>query len=473
MKKIIFSSSIFAILIIASTSCKKSFTDIQPIGQQVTSAYFINEGQAEAALTTVYDVLQPDSYYGYDINSLTEAVSDNTLAGGDDPALFSIDAFTTNPTNPTIKRNFQQMFLGVARANFCIDNVGAMDLGKFNFPESKIRILGEARFLRALDYFNLVRLYGPVPLSLKQTTSIKPEDINLPNSTVDAIYTQAIIPDLQYAIENLSVNQAVGRATKGAALGLLAKVYLTRGDFANAALLAQQVKTLNKYILLPNYDDLFQSKNTREGLFEIQFASGNGEGTPYPNLVLPCSKTTFCYKKFHTPTTDLANAYEANDTRKNASIFYEREFNNNANPIIPYIYKFRFDNGFDGAANFPVLRYADILLMEAEALNETNYPSAIALTDLQTIRTRAGVSNAAINFTVLNTKDKFRDAVLKERRVELAFEGQRWFDLLRTGRALSTMQLFYPNILPKNLLYPMPQSERDRNPNLAQNVGYN
>lgn len=472
MKKLFFPSLIFATIVIGGTSCKKSFTDIKPVGQQVTSAYFINEGQAEAALTTVYDVLQADSYYGYDINTLTEAVSDNTIAGGDDPAIFSIDAFTTNPTNPTIKRNFQQMFLGVARANFCIDNVTAMDVNKFNFPESKIRILAEARFLRALDYFNLVRLYGPVPLSLKQTTSIKPEDINLPNSTVDGLYTQAIIPDLQYAIANLSVDQAIGRATKGAALGLLAKVYVTRGDYTNAALFAQQVKALNKYILLSNYEDLFQSKNTREGLFEIQFASGNGEGTPYPNLVLPCSKTTFCYKKFHTPTPDVANAYEANDVRKNASIFYEHEFNNNSNPIIPYIYKFRFDNGFDGAANFPVLRYADILLIEAEALNETGYPSATALSDLQAIRTRAGLNNSTINFTVLNTKDKFKDAILKERRVELAFEGQRWFDLLRTGKALSTMQPFYPNITAKNLLYPLPQSELDRNPNLVQNGGY-
>jgi starch-binding outer membrane protein, SusD/RagB family len=472
MKKIIFSSYLLAILFTINTSCKKSFTDIKPVGEQVTSAYFVNEGQAESSLTTVYDVLQADSYYGYDINSLTEAVSDNTTAGGDDPALFSIDAFTTNPTNPTIKRNFERMFLGVARANFCIDNVGAMSLDKFNFPESKIRILGEARFLRALDYFNLVRLYGPVPLSLKQTTSIKPEDINLPNSTIDALYTQAIIPDLQYAIANLSVDQAIGRATKGSALGLLAKVYLTRGDYTNAALFTQQVKALNKYILLTNYDDLFQSKNTREGLFEIQFASGNGEGTPYPNLVLPCSKTTFCYKKFHTPTPDVANAYEANDVRKNASIFYEHEFNNNGNPIIPYIYKFRFDNGFDGAANFPLLRYGDILLMEAEALNETSYPNTTALNDLKDIRTRAGVSNSNINFTVLNTKDKFRDAVLKERRVELAFEGNRWFDLLRTGKALSTMQPFYPNTTAKNLLYPMPQSELDRNPNLVQNTGY-
>ena len=187
-----------------------------------------------------------------------------------------------------------------------------------------------------------------------------------------------------------------------------------------------------------------------------------------PDLFLPFPLATFEFIKFSTPTEDLIAAYEPNDRRKAASIIFANQFYG-AN--FPHVFKYRNAAGFAAPTNVPVLRYADVLLMRAEALNEINYPNTEALSLLNEIRNRAGLTTPK-TFADYPSQSALRIAIAKERRVELAFEGHRWFDLLRTGTAISTLQGRYPSINANKLLYPFPQDQIDRNPNLKQNPGY-
>jgi starch-binding outer membrane protein, SusD/RagB family len=455
------------ILFFQVTGCKKSFTDLKPVSEITSATYFQTARQADAALTGAYDALQPDSYYGYDMNTFGEATSDNCFAGGDDPGIFQIDEFRTNSTNGIVNRNWPQIYQAIGRTNDVIDNVGKMDVALFfDKPQRQTEIIAEAKFLRGLHYFNLVRLYGAVPLVLKQTTAVTPDNVNVPNSTIEDVYTKGIIPDLEFAFNNLPKDMAKGRAAKGAACGILAKVYLTRKDWVKAAEYVQKVKDLSKYIIITNYDNLFSSKNTDESLFEVQY-TGGGEGSPLPDLYLPYPQATYEFKKFHTPTPDIIAAYDSGDVRKASSIIFANQY---YGTNFPHINKFRNAAAFAAPTDYVVLRYADVVLMGAEALNEISYPSQPALEALNVIRQRAGLG--AETFTNLSTQALLRDAVAHERRLELAFEGHRWFDLVRTGKALTTLQPNYPVMAEKNLLFPIPQVELDRNPNLKQNTGY-
>lgn len=444
------------------TGCKK-FLDQTPQSEITGANFYKVPSDAESGLIGCYDALQPDSYYGFDMETYGDVTSDNAYAGGDNPANIQEDTFNTDANNGNISRNWNQIYQAIGRCNDVIDNVSLMDGSLFQ-ANRKNQILAEAKFLRGLHYFNLVRIFGPVPLVIKQIKNANPESINAGNSTIPAIYDQ-ITKDLNEAIQDLPKDSNVGRATKGAAEGILAKVYLTNKNWQQAADLCQQVISLNKYSLVSNYDALWSGKNTSESLFEVQFTGGT-EGNTMPDLFLPFPLATYEFLKFSTPTEDLIAAYEPNDTRKAASIIFADQY---YGKNFPHVYKYRNAAGFAAPTNVPVLRYADVLLMRAEALNEIAYPNTEALTLLNQIRTRAGLPSKTL--TDLPSQDAFRIAVAKERRVELAFEGHRWFDLLRTGTAISTLQAKYP-INQNRLLFPIPQSQIDKNPNLKQNPGY-
>lgn len=445
--------------------CNK-FLDIKPQSEITGANFYQLASDAESGLIGCYDALQPDSYYGFDIETYGDVTSDNAYAGGDNPANIQMDNFNTDANNPNISRDWNQIYQAIGRTNDVIDNVSKMDAKTFQ-GDRKNEILGEAKFLRGLHYFNLVRIFGTVPLITAQLKDTKPENINAGNSTIDAIYTQ-ITKDLTDAISNLPKDNATGRATKGAAEGLLAKVYLTNKNWLKAADFCGQTMLLNKYSLVSNYDNLWSGKNTTESLFEVQFTGGT-EGNTMPDLFLPYPLATYEFLKFSTPTEDMIAAYEPNDQRKAASIIFATQY---YGTNFPHVYKYRNAAGFAAPTNVPVLRYADVLLMKAEALNETSYPNTEALDLLNRIRNRAGLT---INKTFVDypSQDALRIAIAKERRVELAFEGHRWFDLLRTGKAISTLQGKYPTISNNKLLYPFPQNQLDKNPNLKQNLGYN
>ena len=460
--KNIFYTALAGIGLIGLGSCKK-FLDLQPISDVTSAAYYKTAAQAETALTGAYDALQQSNYYGFHEFNLNEVQSDNCLAGGDSPDIFQIDNFTATPTNAVLLQ-YSFVYVAIARDNDVIDHVTAMDKALFAGQRQQ-QILGEARFLRGLNYFNIVREYGHIPLQLSSVTKLDNSVINLPQSSADDVY-KAIIADLQYAADNLPADMANGRATKGAALGLLAKVYLTLKDWQKAADYAQQVIGLAKYSTAIPYDDIFTQKHNAEVIFDVEY-TGGPEGNTLPDLLLPYPLATFEFKKFGTPTADMIAAYAPGDIRKASSIIFMTTIDG---PNFPHVYKYRNAAAFAAPTNVIILRIADVKLMLAEALNETGYGDPRALGALNEIRQRASLPV----FTTITLPDQasFREAVYKERRVELAFEGHRWADLVRTGRALSTMQVTYPNITSDKLILPIPQAEIDKNTALKQNPGY-
>jgi hypothetical protein len=269
----------------------------------------------------------------------------------------------------------------------------------------------------------------------------------------------------------------VGRATGGSAKSLLGKVYLTRKRHGEAAGVLKEVMDGGQYALLPSYADLFKVENAnhKESIFEVQYkANSQGRGSPFATLFTPRTGNAGLLltgqgatQGYNRPTRDMLGAYEPGDLRKDASLAPNWE-DKGITYNDPYIKKYlsRQSNVSDGDANWIVLRYADVLLMYAEALNELGR-TVEALPFLNQVRARAGLAP-------LEGLDQgqLRLALEQERRVELAFEGHRWFDLLRTGRAIEVMNSKGFPITSRDLLYPIPQSQIDINPELKQNDGY-
>lgn len=353
--------------------------------------------------------------------------------------------------------------------------------------------MGEVRFLRGLMYFNLVRIFGDVPLVLHELKDIE-ASYALGRTSATEVY-EAIVADLLFAVQNLPVSYTgtdIGRATSGAAKGILGKVYLTQKKYQEAAQVLGEVINSGQYQLLTNVADLWKpaSKNSKESLFEVQFKKQAGANTgsnyssrytPYlSGVALIGFETTS--GGFNTPTEDIVNAYTSADLRKSASV--ATSYTNQTGTVITglsgrYTKKFlgAYTNGQGAEDNWPVLRYADVLLMYAEALNEVGFQSGgDAFKYLNAVRSRAGLpamSSSATDdrYRILN-QQSFRLAIETERRLELAFEGHRWFDLIRTGRALDVLKSS-KNIQAYQLLLPIPQQQIDINPKvIKQNSGY-
>jgi starch-binding outer membrane protein, SusD/RagB family len=337
-------------------------------------------------------------------------------------------------------------------------------------------MIAEALFVRAHAYFLLLQDYGPVPLRLHETVTLA-GDNNLARSSTDSVYAQ-IISDLTTASTTLPPNYtgaAIGRATSFAAFGMLGKVQLQKGDAAAAVTaLRNVVFPGSPYSLLPNYADLWNptTKNSAESIFELQFLPPLN-GSPFWNYFAPPSLNipggTNGSTSPNTPTKSLIAAYEPGDTRFAASIGFDP---NNQ----PYILKFKDPAvavGNDANNNFPIIRYADVMLLLAEALGET--PEAYTL--INQVRARAGLG--AISSATTGT---FIDKEMHERRVELAFECQRWHDLLRLPQA-ETLSIMNANLAEEfpgdnividahNLLAPLPITEIQTNTLAVQNPGY-
>jgi hypothetical protein len=346
----------------------------------------------------------------------------------------------------------------------------------------KSRLLAEAKFMRGFYYFTLVRLFGGVPLILQETTSLN--DLAVARATADEVYTQ-IIADFSAAEIVLPLTYTgadAGRATRGAAKAFLAKVYLTRADWPNAATKSKEVMDLGVYGLWDNFADAFalSNKNGKEAVFEVQAVGGGlGEGSYMQGYMRPNFDRVNGIAGFGDDpvTANLYNTYRVQDKRRDVTI---KLYTPTGTPPAPasvtfpaYVHKYldpsATANG-EGSNNFPIIRYADVLLMYAEALNEQAAGNVDAYDAVNSIRKRAGLED----FPVTLSQDQFRDSVLLERRLELAFEGHRWYDLVRTKRLISAMQAQNSSITvaERNYLYPIPQTERDVNKNLTQNPLY-
>lgn len=485
MKKIIYP---LLLVTVALSSCQK-FLEENPKSIMVEGNFYKTEADADAAITAAYDVLnnQWDIYFR-GIYLLAELPTDNAECGQGvaNSNIFALKDYTFGPVNDRIYTLYPALYKGIANANTALDKIPAI---AFN-DAKKNRLLGEARFIRALLYFNLVRLFGDVPLILHQTTSLN--DVNVPRTAVADVYKQ-IISDLEFGEQNLDAvnsNANLGRATKASATGLLAKVYLTLKDFPKARDKAKAALDMTGYGLLDSYFDIFTPQNrfNKEVLFSVQCkgntGSGNGFGLalyiPRATIALPGGGTV-AGNSADVPTQEFYDSFQPGDLRRDRTFFTQYDAGAGLAKFRPHWFKY-FDPAAittlgEGTLNYHVIRYADMLLTYGEAINEISGPTTEAFEAVNKVRRRAygkppATANAQTDLTGLG-QQALRDAILDERRWEFGFEDQRWFDLVRTGKLVSTLKAKGNKMIQDyHILFPIPQRERDINKSLSQNTGY-
>jgi len=490
MKKYITTLSVLALL---AVSCSEDFLEKAPLDTINTENFYQTEEDAIAAINGAYQPLQWPKLYNMRMWT-SDIMAGNSIvgAGGGDDGRETQDManFVTATDNPGVLDLFRGPPPGILRCNVVLQEVSGMEIDE----NIKNRVLGEAYFLRGLYHFILVRYFGDIPLILEPQA---PGDNLRPSRTDRDIVYEQIIEDLTMAMDLLPAKSTysssdLGRAAKGAATGLLAKVYLTLGDWDQVVTLTDEVTSLG-YTLNPNYGDNFDvlNKNSQESLFEIQYISDAGEDF-WSNENQASWLSTFTGPRnsdmvaggwgWNQATQEFIDAYEEDDLRKDVTIFYEgcpqfdgQDYDPAYSTTGYNLRKFlvtksesaTYDNS---PLNFPVLRYADVLLMKAEALNNLDRTSE-AEAPLNAVRARAGLPAV----TGLS-QTEFRDKVLHERRMELAFEGQRWFDMIRIDGGQWGLDFLHSigklNASEKHLLFPIPLKEIESNPNLSQNPGY-
>jgi hypothetical protein len=482
------------ILFISATllvSCE-DFLDLDPISEETSGNAYETGSQIEAALVGAYESFQSSEYYVWDFVLFQDVRSDNAYAGGDNPEIFQIENLEIGPAHTRIFTNWSNIFNAISKANLVLERVDGIQDPSLT-AERREEIKGEAHFLRAYHYFTLVKLYGGVPILLDPTTSANPEAVRVPRSSVDEVYN-LILDDLSTAASLLpdtygndaSVNKA--RATAGAAHALAAKVNAQKPEADYQAVLdhIQDVEDSEANYQLIDYNQLFSGNNynNAESILEVQYLGAN-EGNFGPQLLLPPSISGDSWRKFVTPSVDIVNAFdeEGDEVRKNASILFEEvqwvdEFwGNSPGSSIPFGYKWKNASGFASSDNTYLLRFGDIVLLKAEALNELDRLGE-AITEVNRIRSRVDLPDLTPEQS--SSKEVMRNTILKERRLELFLEGHRWDDLARHDRLISTMNNLVEidlrtgspvnyNMTEAKTLLPIPQQEMDRNPNLTQN----
>lgn len=463
----------------------------EPASYQVEQQFYRNESDAIAAVNAIYVSLHADavqSLYNGLIQISTEMATDDYAAGprARNAHVRAISALVHDASNNRMETLWQVSYEAINRANIAIDKIAEIPADNIHEPIRQ-RLIAEAKFLRALHYFNLVRWFGGTPLVLHETKTLSSESLNVTNATEDQIYAQ-IIQDLKDA-ESLPAPAdynatETGRATAGAAKSLLAKVYLTHKEWQNAADKAQEVIASGWYDLFANFADVFDvaTKNGKEHIFSVQY-EGNanyiGNGLAYRSATTEVPGISGEYADMINPGSNIYASYAPNDSRLPVTFVTEL-----VSPVdgqlyhlsAPHMYKY-FDpnvlsDQHQSSRNFPVIRYAEVLLIKAEALNELSAtPTTEAYTLVDKVRKRAGIDLLATIAPSL-TKDEFRDSVFQERRKEFVYEHQRWFDLSRRGPEYYIYMLKAAgktNAEPRHVKFPIPQRELDLNPNLKQN----
>jgi len=497
-------------------ACKKDFVTRYPQGQVNEGNFFKTTADFQEALAGAYGPLRDAANVAF---YMEEMRSDNTHydynqkdRGG--ATSEQLSDFLDNSANPTILALWQADFMGIQRTDVVLDK---MATPPDDMTDSvKNQIIGEAKALRAHYYFELVRCFGALPLYLHAVTDPKSAIVN--RSPVDTVYAQ-IVSDLTDAVSKLSppVFPQSGRVTKGMASTELGMVYLTLHQYDKATPLFQSVTQMG-YSLLPKYADVFDpaNKNSKESIFEVQYKTGtDGQASQFIYDFIPVTPNTTNilgaqYNNtaggWNTPTDDILHSYEKGDSRLDASIGVVKGKLDDQTDFQPdgvisildadtvaeggELYK-RFVKKqfhlplktaliYNTDDDWPVYRYADALLMLAESLNEQGQPGA-ALPFLNQVRQRAGLTPSNVT-----DQSALRDTIAHERRIELAFENKRWFDLVRTGKAISVMTAYgiiqkqtLPYLLPQSynvtenkLIYAVPSREVQVNPGLGQNPGY-
>ncbi len=478
---------LLAAVMVASTGCKK-FLAVDPPYTQDAENFFATQEDYERALTGAYDLLQASFLTVW----IGEIASDNSIAGGesvnDSQGLHQIDNMTHGGVNNELRNVLRWNYAGITRANYILEHQNNIDF------VGKDKIIAEARFLRAYYYFELVKFFGDVPLIIDKRIGIE-EAIKIPRSPKSEVYAQ-IEEDLTYAASILSTVAAQkGRASKGAALSLLGKAYLYQNKFVEAAAAFDQVITSAVYSLYPDYSQLFSAsnENNSETVFDVEYTGL--EGGSYGCLICLEGNAAVGFQgirqyngpvygdgnSYNLPTQALYDAFSPIDPRRGFSILDIDAFiAAQANPAdITYaigagghtgFYNNKYikrqgeiglpDNDLTSPVNYRVIRYADVLLMAAEA-HYKNGNTSYAQQLVNQVRVRAGIQGISVNSI---------EVIYKERRFELSGEGFRFFDLVRTGQAAQFIDGFQVG---KHELFPIPQVEIDlAGGNWSQNPGY-
>ena len=479
--------------ILLMVACTDDFVDVESF-DETTENFFNSEQDYQDALIAAYDLLQ-STYLNV---MLGEIASNNTLAGGesatDSPGIQEIDNMTHTAVNAQLRNIWSWMFSGVNRANYILEFQDKLD-----FPDKNV-VLAEATFLRAYYYFELVKWFGDVPLSVDQRLLFGDQDV-VERTPKAEVYAQ-IEQDLIFAAANLPVTQAqTGRVTKGAAQALLGKAYLFQEKFEEAATVLEELIGSGTYDLVTDYGTMFENDNENniESVFEVQYTDEEGAGfgclqcsegnvavgfNGIRNYSGPLFESGF---SFNVPVQEAYDAFEDGDIRRDVAILNieafataNAGFNNGAG--VSYVEGFEHTGFYNrkyiprqGDANigdavltnpnnYRSIRFADVLLMAAEALNRGAISDDRAKVYLNRVRTRAELDDVTSTGAALTT------AIYQERRVELVGEGHHFFDLVRTGRAAADIEGFQTG---KNELFPIPSIEIELAGNRwAQNPGY-
>lgn len=495
MKKNIIGAFLILLFFLGMTGCKKFITK-DVVGQYPESDFYQTQAQAVLAINAAY---QPLAFTTANNNRLWvfgDVASDDAAKGGnpgDQADIEFIDQFNINSTNGNLASMWSLLYDGITRCNLVLAKVPPIVMDK----TLQARILAEAKFLRSYYYFELINIFGDVPVVL---TPLNADQLQIAQSPEKDIYETVIEPDLTDAATNLPVSYSggdVGRITSGAATALLAKAYLFEGKWDKASAAAAKVVNSNAYDLMPLYTQNFNQKykNNKESVFEVQHLTGQDPklGSELNQYFAPQIDNGYF---FNAPTQKFVDEFERTaagipDPRLDYTVgrdtmpwFNNRTFDKSWSPSTGYLTRKHQQplseviNKSDGNLNYMAIRYADVLLWYAEALNESGH-TAEALIPLNRVRKRARESYLYDNtkpgyptipaglLTDVTVTDQFsvRRAIQHERRVELGFEFHRYFDLIRWGKDFATQALSdKPNFnYDLNKHFPIPQIERDRN----------
>ena len=477
------------IAVFMMASCGDDFVDVDPPFEN-SDAFFNSEEDYNDALVGAYDLLQT-TYLNV---MLGEIASDNTLAGGENAndvlGIQEVDDMRHTPINQQIRDIWGWMYAGVNRANFILEFQDKTDF------QGKANVIAQAKFLRAYYYFELVKWFGDVPLVVDKRIQFG-DQFSLPRTPKSDVYTQ-IEQDLIDAISNLPYSQGtIGMATKGSAEALLGKVYLFQDKFDLAAPVLENLISNGPYDLLTDYSTMFENDNENniESVFEVQYTDEEGAGfgclqcsegnvavgfNGIRNYNGPVFESGF---SFNVPTQEVVDEFEDGDNRLQTAILdidvwandtgasFATGFEHTGYFNRKYISRQGDANTGDANLtnpnNYRAIRFADVLLMAAEALNRGGISDSRAQGYLNRVRERA-FGNMDNNVSATGTA--LTNAIYHERRVELVGEGHHFFDLVRTGRAASEIDGFQSG---KHELFPIPLIEIQLTGNQwDQNPGY-
>jgi len=478
-----------SLLLVAAPACTDLLTE-QPKDRISTDAFYQTAADAKAAIAAAYRPLSTGSLWGQNLQWSLNAATDESRVGPEEenPNIVALTQLTWTTTNPYVAGSnasggaWAGLYQMITRANLVLEKVPSITMD----DTQKQQILGEAKFLRALGYFYLVRLYGDVPL----VRTTEEQLANGPRTPQADVFAQ-IVKDATEAEAALPASWGAtdkGRATKASAEALLADQYIWRKDWPNAATAAKKIIDSGLYGLQANYLNAFLpgSQNRNEEIFAAQSSSATGAPAidiaawEYPRNMNPNSNGGWGTWQ---PLQAFIDSYPAGDYRKDVSFFTSGiDPSGKTVTFLPHVYKFR-PTARPGQqdVNWPIYRYADVLLMYAEALNEQGQTDA-AIGYVNQVRARArkgtGSENRAspADLPTGLSQSAARSAIFDERKWELAFEGKRWFDLVRQGfsvfQAAESSDPTAVDIKATRMVWPIPQAQIDINPSLKQNPGY-